>query len=115
MSFSVEYDTPRLDTDIDLVEEVRNILLQYGLINNVTTFYDQDPIIKEAKLRSPLVQRHLLNRYWNFILVSNTEVQPSLDERYCLINDGSITEWLNYFKSKVIIYIANNNLPNRFF
>ena len=110
-----DYFTPREENDIDLVFEIRSAMLQHGLYDQVVNFFDNEPIIIEASLRCPEVQRHLLNRYWNLMLTLNNEVQDSIDERFCLVTEGPISDWLEFFKTKVLNYIVNNKLPNRKF
>lgn len=55
------------------------------------------------------VQRFLINRYWRHQLggvQSNT-----MDERYCLVDTGSIADWLRLFETGVAKCLVDNSLP----
>ena len=104
------YRQPRLDTDIDLVQEVRERLVMSGLLQRTVNYYDNNHFIISAKDKTPEVQRFLLNRYWSHQLMRAT--RPSLDERYCLIPNGEVSDWLSLFTDKILPFIIENNLPS---
>jgi len=102
------YFIQKPDGDIDLIKEVRNSLLSVGLHSKIE-FYDNNRFILEANNKSSSIQRFLLNRYWNQqLLCSNT---PSIEVRYCLIPNGDVVDWLRLFRTMVLPYILENNLP----
>ena len=103
------YFQPKPFGDIDLVDEVRQALLGAGLHANVAAAYDNNRFIVDAVGKPSNVQRHLLNRYWSQQLMST--FVPSMDERYCLIPNGEVSDWLKLFKQKVLPFAIANNLP----
>lgn len=103
------YNTVKSEGDIDLVSEVRQLLCTVGQVKNLTLAYDQHRFIIEAQGKPSDVQRHLLNRYWSHQLMSAS--RNSTEERYCLIPDGQIGDWLTLFREKVIPFIMENDLP----
>lgn len=103
------YIQPPLEGELDLVSEVRDILVKSGLGQKVKDAYDPDRFILEAHGKRCDVQRYLLNRYWNQQLMQAR--QPSIEERFCLIPNGEIEDWLRLFKSKVLPFIIEHGLP----
>jgi len=103
------YHKAKAEGDIDLVVVVRNILLNAGLAEKVVTAYDGNRFIIEAYGKDSEVQRFLLNRYWNQQLMMGKRV--SIEERYCLIPNGTIDDWLKLFNAKVLPFLLDNNLP----
>lgn len=55
------------------------------------------------------VQRFLINRYWHLQL-GNLPFN-TMDQRYCLVPQGSIERWLELFDQMVAPCIVQNNLP----
>jgi hypothetical protein len=104
-----EYTEPRHPEDRDLVAEVRNLLVASGLAMEAQKAYDTHNYIVEACIRRPLTQRFLLNRFWNLQLIMAPK--PSIEERSCLIVDGSIDEWLHLFKAKILPFLIETRLP----
>jgi hypothetical protein len=104
------YAQPTPDGDIDLVQEVRTRLLNSGLHSKVIEAYDNNRFIVEAENKISDVQRFLLNRYWNSQLMSCNK--PSIEERYCLIPNGEIKDWLRLFEQKVLPFVIENELPS---
>jgi hypothetical protein len=104
-----EYYQPKPDGDIDLVLEVRSRMLSCGLHANVQVGFDNNRFIIEATGKPSQVQRHLLNRYFSQQLASSSK--PSIEERYCLIPNGEIKDWLTLFEQKVLPFLMENNLP----
>jgi len=102
------YNAAKPEDDIDLVEEVRNILIKAGLGNRLEAF-DNNHFIQEAKGKYSVVQRYLLNRFWGQqLMLTNL---PTAEERYCLIPNGEVSDWLKLFENKVLPFILENDLP----
>lgn len=101
------YDRVREENELNLVEEVRNLLIEAGLSKSIS-IYDNNRFIIEAKDKAPGVQRFLLNRFWTLQL---SLCPSSLQERYCLIPDGKVEDWLSLFKIKILPFILEKNLP----
>lgn len=104
-----QYFMPKTEEDIDLVALVREDLVKSGLAKVLPTAYDSNRFITEAVGKDSNVQRFLLNRYWNQQLMAANAV--SIEERYCLIPNGEIVDWVRLFRSKVLPFIIQNNLP----
>ncbi len=103
------YFVKKEEGDINLVTEVRNILMAAGLGQHVTQFYDPHPLIINSLDKVSNIQRFNLNRYWSIQLMSvNTY---SEEERYCLIPNGSNEDWLKLFQVKILPFLLANNLP----
>lgn len=105
-----QYNIPKPLNDIDLIAEVRDSLIRCGLTKNVEAHFDTNRFIKEAHEKESSVQRYLLNRYWQTQLLASPA--QSIEERYCLIPNGTVTDWLHLFRSKVMPFLVANNLPN---
>lgn len=104
------YNQNRQADDIDLVQEVRKILMEAGLGQKLPGAYDNNHYIIEAANKPSSIQRYILNRYWNHqLLTCNAN---SMDQRYCLIPNGEISDWIDLFKSSVLPFIVEHNLPN---
>ncbi len=102
------YIQPKPKQDIDLIVEVRQLLLAAGLGQHLP-FYDNDRFIKEAIGKESSVQQYLLNRYWTNQLLNASKV--SIKERYSLIPDGIPQDWLELFKAEVLPFVVENGLP----
>jgi len=103
-----QYRQEKSADDIDLIAEVRGILISSGLFNKLAA-YDNNRFILEAKGKTSSAQRFLLNRFWSSQLSQAKKV--SIEQRYSLIPNGEITDWLRLFKSCVLPFIIENNLP----
>jgi hypothetical protein len=104
-----QYVQPKPEGDIDLIKEVRDSMLAAGLHNAVYAGFDTNRFIIEAQGKNSAAQRFLLNRFWTLQLMSS--VRPSTEERYCLIPNGTVQDWLRLFKAKVLPFVIENNLP----
>lgn len=99
----------RAPEDLNLVELVRNLLVNSGLLPEVIKNYDSSKYIQQAEHLQPEGQRFLLNRYWNFQLL--VVDQPTIEERFCLITNGEHKDWLRLFKDKILPCAIANRLP----
>ena len=95
--------------DIDLIQAVRASMLEYGLHDKVANAFDNNHYIIDAIGKPSTVQRFLLNRYWSLQLMSSAN--PSIEQRYCLIPDGEVSDWLRLFKESVLPFAVQNELP----
>ncbi len=99
----------RQPDDRCVVSECRAILIENGLAIKVKEAYDTDSDICMAKSSSPEAQRDILNRYWMHQLLSSPI--PSVEQRFALISDGTIDDWLRLFRQIAIPFILENDLP----
>lgn len=103
------YKSARAETDIDLVEMVREELVTVGLESQVVNFFDNNETIITARTKVPEVQRYLLNRYLNRQLrMSGT---GSIEARASLLSGGPLDHWFALFKEHVVPYMLINKLP----
>ena len=56
------------------------------------------------------VQRFLINRCLRIVL-GKCNAENTLDERYCLVDTGEISDWIRLFKTGVAPCLVRNNLP----
>jgi hypothetical protein len=104
-----KYHEQRDDNDIDLIAEVRAMLVSCGLLVRVIEAYDSNRFIIDGTDKAPDVQRFLLNRYWSHQLMCSSK--PSIEERSFLIPDGEYKDWLLFFKEKILPFVIENSLP----
>lgn len=104
-----QYYEKRAPGDKDLIAIVRRELESAGLGLKLPAAYDNNRFIMDARDKTPVVQRHFLNRYWSLQIMSSPK--PSTEERFCLINDGTVEEWIVLFKAKILPFIIENDLP----
>jgi hypothetical protein len=104
-----QYFRPKVEGELDLINEVRSTLIASGLLPEVTMNFDTNRFIIEAVGKNADVQRHQLNRFWHLQLASSSS--PSMDERFSLIPNGTTEQWLTLFKQKVMPFIIANRLP----
>lgn len=104
-----QYLQPKPDGDLDLITVVRAKMLDAGLKKLVESNFDTNHFIIEASGKHSTAQRYLLNRFWSLQLMSSPKV--STEERYCLIPNGSVDDWLRLWTDKVLPFIISNNLP----
>jgi hypothetical protein len=105
---SQDYFKPREKGEIDLVAEVRQILISNGLGQSLDA-YDTNRFVTEASDKCSSVQRFQLNRYFSMQLIMAPV--DSTEERFCLIPNGDVSDWLTLFKSKVVPFMIQHNLP----
>lgn len=55
------------------------------------------------------IQRFLINRYWRETI--GALAQETMDIRYCLVEQGSLEDWLRLFRTGVAPCIVENHLP----
>ncbi len=104
-----EYLAPRSAEDLDLVKVVRDILTESGLAIEAADHYDNHPLIQEASQKRPEPQRFILNKFWYFQLLSIPV--NSMEERFCLVPNGEISDWIKLFKEKIIPFAVQHRLP----
>lgn len=97
---------PKGQTEIDLVEEVKNILIKNGITEDRLLAYDMDNYVNLARSQPPQVQRYYLNNHLTLLLIelsNNVTAEEEIDEaRLNLIPDGEIEDWLRCFETKVL-------------
>lgn len=103
------YFAQRQPGEIDVVDEVRKIMLASGFPRHTVEMFDSDPTIVNASNKNCFTQRYLLNRYWTLQLQS--AASNSEQARYFLLPEGDIKEWLRCFETVVIPFALDNNLP----
>ncbi len=102
----------RKPDEIDLIGAVRKILDDSGLIQNRIDNFDTNRYIIDGAFLGPKGQRFLLNRFFYLQLISLDGIN-TMDERFCLIEDGTFEDWLRLFSNKVLPCLISNNLPRK--
>lgn len=117
------YHEPRLEGELDLIKEVRQVMLEKGVsIEALERVYDKHPIIIESADKHAPVQQHNLSRFFNEQLlchqglekVKGNEVDTRL-QRYQLLNEVTPSEYLKVISVSVIPVMAELDLPKDFF
>ncbi len=103
-----EYGAERTATDFDLVNYVYERLISVGLVKNAE-FFINNMGLNDAINKKPEVQRYILNKFFFTQLVTTSE--PSFEERFCLVPDGSVQEWVDLFDKKILNFLIRNDLP----
>ena len=96
----------RQPNDTDLVAEITQLLQEQG---------SSDPFSWETRLGvvdahsiGPKLQRFLVNRYWR--LKMGLSQADSTMPRYCLIESGEDSEYLEILKANILPFIIKNNV-----
>jgi hypothetical protein len=102
---SNEYLAKRSIDDRDLLSEVINLLSSSALHDTATSlhlyFQDNDLLDKKDN-----VQRFYMNKFFNLLLLAIPA--NTIDQRYCLITDGTVDDWLNLFKKKTLPFLREH-------
>lgn len=101
------YQTKPAD-DVDLVAIVRQELINAGLGQRLE-FFNSNRFVIEAEGKPSEVQRYLMNRYWSQQLMAAEH--SAIEERWALIPNGLIIDWITLFQGKVMPFVVANNLP----
>lgn len=109
MTTANQYDEPRQVNDLDLVGWVRNELNLAGLGQEVIQGFDTSMTIQTAVQKRPEVQRYMLNKFWNLQLMMFAS--ESINERFCLVPNGHVEEWMKLFKTSVLPFLVAKRLP----
>lgn len=104
------YLSEKQNSDIDLINEVRNILIGEGLGRQVEAYFDTNELILQSLGKDSVVQRFNLNRYWTLQILASNDPRSS-DVRYHLIHSGNPSDWLDLFKEGVVPFIVHHHLP----
>ncbi len=90
-----------------LVDQISELLGKHGypFPRDWHNFVHQDAFISQDQG----IQRFLINRYWRDVIGLYNE--STLDVRQCLIDHGSIDDWLRLFEQGVIPCIIRNTQP----
>lgn len=97
---------------VDLINEVRDILIGEGLGRQVETYFDTNELILQSVGKDSVVQRFNLNRYWTLQILASNDPRTS-DVRYHLIHSGNPSDWLDLFKEGVVPFIVHHHLPKQ--
>lgn len=105
---SEEYNTPRDPSEIDLCKTVKEILIEASLGDHLRPL---DEYIEQTRIadKKPQVQRFYLNRFIFMQLLMAS--MDTMESRYCLVNDGEISDWIYLFKKKILPIFIECGLP----
>lgn len=106
-----DYNEKRGKDDINLINEVREHLVKEGLEINIKNNFDNNSNIIACVDKIPEVQRLHLNAFLSEQMMYADN--PAINERYALIPDGTIEDWLKLFKEVVTPFLVKNELPKQ--
>lgn len=92
--------------DVDLVEQITDMMTEANHPDPLS--WHHNDTIDQAKVAAPKLQRFLINRYWRMRL--GTVQRSTVAERFCLIDEGSMDEYLKVFKTGVLPTIVELGL-----
>ncbi len=104
---SEEFNSERSPTEVDLLAIVSKDLKDSGLFiidSHLHDYCESQGVIN----KKPNVQRFYMNKYFTLVLMIYPE--NTMDQRYCLISDGTIEDWLDLFRRKILPFLRNH--PN---
>ena len=116
------FSKPYQEGTLHLINEVDMALRNVGLVQEADNVYNFNHLIIEGRPLCVEAQRFFLNRFWTLqllylqTLMATNEEFPNfntLDERYCLLNDGEFYQWLDIFKKKILPVCIQHRLPLR--
>lgn len=107
---------PRVEGEIDLIKEVRDLLISKGLGENVMQTFDTHQYITSGVNLTTRAQQWLLNRFWDdqFMKLSVHEGVDVRALRYALTEDAAPEAWLRLFKQGMLTLISEHQLPKAF-
>ena len=103
------YNSERKDDEIDLIDVVRQRMIEAGLVDKVRECYDTDRFIIEAKDRPAHAQQYNLNRFFCTQFMAAKE--DASIERYALIYEIQPNQWLEIFDKTILPAVVNYDLP----
>lgn len=104
-----QFAKPREDGEIDLIASCRQLLVDSGLIQNAESSFDTSQHIKIAQGANSLAQRYCLNTFWRIQLMRlPCDTQR---ERFCLLDEGPVENWLRIFEEAIMPVVRLHNLP----
>ena len=93
---------------INLVSVITTMLFNAGHPN--TTAWQQTLHPDAFTTTDPKIQRFLINRCWR-PLIGVVQGEDTLNIRYCLVDQGEISDWLRLFETGVLPCIIKHSLP----
>lgn len=106
-----QYMSARRDDEMDLVQIVREKMVQVGLADKLPECFDNNRFIQEAKDRPAHSQQYNLNRYFSTQFMAAKE--DASIERYALIYEIRPDQWLEIFDKTILPAVVNYDLPVR--
>lgn len=97
---------PRKPDDLDLLNEVSKLLENAG--HPSPNKWTQSSLLVDAIYAAPKLQRFLINRFWRVSLGNCSE--NTSKERYCLVDNGQDTVYLQIFKDAIVPSIIKYKL-----
>ncbi len=83
----------------DLVAEVTLLLAKHGHPSPEAWKVLLPPVVFSVDI---MQQRFLINRTWTRILGAGIGAVETIDARFCLVDQGPISDWLRLFESGVV-------------
>lgn len=103
------YNQPRIEGEIDLVEIVRERMVEKGLGSLLPAAFDSNRFIIEAQGKTSSAQQYNLNRWLTLQLMASTH--DTALQRYALIYEINAVEWLKVFDNVILPALVDFDLP----
>lgn len=97
------------NNEIDLASVVRKLMVEKGIKPEYVEVYDNSTEVKLMLGRDLTEQRALMNKFWHLQLTS-LDIS-TIKERFCLISDGEVSDWIRLFEQEVLPFVAHRQLP----
>lgn len=108
------FSTVLREGELDMITELERILIENGLAQEVKEYYNTNAAIQDGVGLCYEGQRHLLNQFWLLQLLNlqNLHGISTMDDRYCLITNGTPEQWINLFKNQILPTAIKYRLPS---
>ena len=104
-----QYSTPRVEGELDLIQEVRDRMAGAGLLDRLPAAYDNNRYILESAGKTSHSQQYNLNRWLNLQFMAVP--QDTSVQRYALIYEINAIEWLSIFDRVILPALVDFDLP----
>lgn len=94
---------------IELADIVRKLMIEKGVKPEHIEVYNNAPEIRLMAGRDPLEQRALMNKFW-YLQLTSLDIN-TIKERFCLIADGEVSDWIRLFEQEVLPFAVLRQLP----
>ena len=105
-----KFKAARSPGDPDLVDLLRQGLVNFGFSADCQKAYEANPLVQEAADKTPDIQRFQLNRFWVQQFCTLKE-ENTMEIRHALALDGTVEEWLKIQQAYVLPFAKQKGLP----
>ena len=102
------YHSTATESDVNLIEIVREMLCSVGLKQEVLKHYDTNVSIINGLQKPSDVQRYILNKYFHEVFIQSEVCTVSVRSK--LIANAQATYWLEVFEQGVLPFILEHEI-----